>query len=192
MKSNIFSMIAALLIVSICSAISIGYVYQKTFEPIAAAKKAKIMSAIKEMVGPFDNNPFEERTAISGNEVELYPARENGTITSVAVKSFSNQGFGGKIELILGILMDGTISGNKVTQQNETPGLGSKVTEEKFTSQFIGLNTHSDKFSLSKEGGEIDAVTGATISSRAVIDAVQKAVSAYNNFAGAISHDDEE
>lgn len=192
MKSNLFNMIAALLVVSICSAASIGYVYQKTSEPIAKAKQAKIMTAIKEMVGTFDNNPIEEKTAISGNDVELYPARENGTITSVAVKSFSNQGFGGKIELILGILMDGTVTGYKVTQQNETPGLGSQVTEEKFSSQFVGLNTHSNKFSLSKDGGEIDAVTGATISSKAVIDAVQKAVSAYNNFAGAISHDTEE
>ena len=192
MKSNLFNMVAALLVVSVCSAVSIGYVQQKTAEPIAASKKTKIINAIKEMVGDFNNNPFEEKTALSGNEVELYPARQDGNITSVAVKSFSNQGFGGKIELILGILMDGTVTGYKVTQQNETPGLGSKITEEKFSHQFVSLNTHSDQFKLSKDGGEIDAITGATISSKAVIDAVQKAISAYNNFAGAITHDDEE
>lgn len=189
MKSNLFNMIAVLLVVAVCSAVSIGYVYELTSEPIAEAKKAKIVAAIKEMVKNFDNNPLEEKTTIGADGVVLYPAREDGNITSVAVETSSSQGFGGKIELIMGILMDGTVTGYKITQQNETPGLGSKVTEPSFSRQFVGLNTHNDNFNLKKDGGEIDAVTGATISSRAVVDAVKKAVNAYNNFAGAIGHE---
>lgn len=189
MKSTLFNMIAVLLTVAVCSAVSIGYVFERTKEPIAEAKKAKINDAIRAMVKSFDNNPLEEKTLIGEKGVVLYPARENGNITSVAVETSSNQGFGGKIELIMGILMDGTVTGYKITQQNETPGLGSKVTEPNFSRQFVGLNTHSDDFSLTKDGGEIDAVTGATISSRAVVDAVKKAVEAYNKFAGAISHE---
>ncbi|MBR1648942.1 MAG: RnfABCDGE type electron transport complex subunit G [Alphaproteobacteria bacterium] len=188
-KSNLFNMIASMLIIAVGSAWAIGYVYQKTAAPIAEAKKLKTQTAISEVIGTFDNDPLAEKTAISGEDVELYPAREDGEITSVAVKASSNEGFGGKIELIMGILMDGTVSGYKIIEQNETPGLGTKVTEPKFSGQFVGLNAHDDNFDLKKDGGEIDAVTGATISSRAVVNAMKKAVSAYNKFAGAVRHE---
>ena len=188
-KSSLFNMIMAMTVVSICSAASIAYVYQKTKEPIEASKTMKISKAIEEMVGNFDNKPYEERTTLSGGDLELYPARENGTITSVAIKSYSNNGFGGKIELIIGILMDGTVSGYKIIQQNETPGLGTKIAENKFSEQFVGLNAHDENFELSKNGGEIDALTGATISSNAVVEAVKKAVTAYKKFAGGAGND---
>ncbi len=188
-KSNLFNMIMAMAVVSICSAASIGYVYQKTKEPIEKSKTMKISNAVAEMLGNFDNKPFEERVTLSSNDLELYPAKENGVTTSVAIKSYSNNGFGGKIELIIGLLMDGTITGYKVIQQNETPGLGTKIAENKFSKQFVGLNTHSNSFELSKNGGEIDALTGATISSNAVVDAVKKAVTAFNNFAEGTKND---
>lgn len=188
-KSNLFNMIMAMAVVSICSAASIGYVYQKTKEPIEKSKTMKISNAVAEMLGNFDNKPFEERVTLSSNDLELYPAKENGVTTSVAIKSYSNNGFGGKIELIIGLLMDGTITGYKVIQQNETPGLGTKIAENKFSKQFVGLNTHSNSFELSKNGGEIDALTGATISSNAVVDAVKKAVAAFNNFAEGTKND---
>mgnify|MGYP000771863080 FL=1 len=92
---------------------------------------------------------------------------------------------------IIGMLMDGTVTGYKVIEQKETPGLGTKIAESKFADQFIGLNSYHDQFKLKKDGGEIDAVTGATISSRAVIDAVEKAVSTYKKFnAGATGHEE--
>ncbi|MDO4184664.1 MAG: RnfABCDGE type electron transport complex subunit G [Rhodospirillales bacterium] len=184
-KSTLFNMVTVLTIVAICSAAAIGYVYKITKAPIDDAKNGNILSAIKEIVGIFDNNPFEEKTSISGSNVELYPAREKGTVTSVAIKSSSDEGFGGKIELIIGILLDGTITGYKIVEQSETPGLGTKVTEPQFSNQFVGKNAYTDNFDLKKDGGEIDAVTGATISSRAVVGAVKNAVEAYNKFAGA-------
>jgi len=189
-KSTLFNMVAVLMIVAICSATAIGYVYKITKAPIEEAKNGDVLNAIKELVGIFDNNPFEEKTAISGSHVELYPARENGAITSVAIKASDNEGFGGKIELIVGILMDGTITGYKVIQQNETPGLGSKVTEPQFSNQFVGKNAYTDNLDLKKDGGEIDAVTGATISSHAVVNAVKSAVAAYDKFAG-VTHNEE-
>ena len=181
-------MIAALLAVAVLSAAALGYVYQITKEPIARAKDQKTLDAIREVVGTFDNNPFAEKTTIATpdgkSELELYPARENGIVTSVAIKTFSDNGFGG-------MLMDGTVTGYKVIEQKETPGLGTKIAESKFADQFIGLNSYHDQFKLKKDGGEIDAVTGATISSRAVIDAVEKAVSTYKKFnAGATGHEE--
>lgn len=184
-KSTLFNMITVLLVIAVCSAAAIGYVYKITKAPIDEAKNNNVLGAIKGLVGAFDNNPFNEKTAISGSDVELYPARENGTIRSVAIRSSNNEGFGGKIELIIGILMDGTITGYKIIEQSETPGLGTKVTEPKFSNQFVGKNAYTNNFDLKKDGGEIDAVTGATISSKAVVKAVKSAVAAYNKFAGA-------
>jgi len=185
-KSTLFNMIFAMLLVGGLSAAVLAYVYSLTAEPIAIAKNHKTLEAIREVVGTFDNNPFEEKTTLttpSGkNHLELYPARENGIITAVAIKTYSDNGFGGRIELIIGMLMDGTVTGYKVIDQKETPGLGSKINEKKFADQFVGMNTHSDNFKLKKDGGEIDAITGATISSRAVTEAVQRAVEAYNKF----------
>ena len=162
-------MIAALLAVAVLSAAALGYVYQITKEPIARAKDQKTLDAIREVVGTFDNNPFAEKTTIATpdgkSELELYPARENGIVTSVAIKTFSDNGFGGRIELIIGMLMDGTVTGYKVIEQKETPGLGTKIAESKFADQFIGLNSYHDQFKLKKDGGEIDAVTGAILSS---------------------------
>lgn len=149
-KSTLFNMIAAMLIVASGSAISIGYVYKITEQPIAESKNRKTMNAIAEVVGNFDNNPFDEKTELSNKPVELYPARENNTITSVAIKTSNNEGFGGKIELILGILTDGTITGYKIIEQNETPGLGTKVSENKFSKQFVGMNAYTDNFNLKK------------------------------------------
>ena len=186
-------MILALLAVAVLSAAALGYVYQITKEPIARAKDKKTLDAVREVVGNFDNNPFAERTEITTPDgkykLEVYPARENGLLTSFAVKTFSDNGFGGRIELIVGMWMDGTIIGYKVIEQKETPGLGTKITEKKFAGQFTGLNAYDD-ISLKKDGGTIDAITGATISSRAVIDAVKKVLSTYRKFnTGATGHE---
>lgn len=86
------------------------------------------------------------------------------------------------MELIVGFYIDGTIKNFKVIDHKETPGLGSKVNEPRFKEQFNGFNPSKHKFKVKQDGGEIDAVTAATISSRAVINAIQRAVDAYNNF----------
>ena len=112
----------------------------------------------------------------------LYPARRNGTISAVAIKTSTNKGFGGRMDLIVGFFLDGTISGYKVINANETPGLGSKVDEPRFKEQFSGIRPQKNLFKVKQDGGEIDAVTAATISSGAVIDAIQKAYDAYNKF----------
>ena len=86
------------------------------------------------------------------------------------------------MELIVGFLLDGTINGYKVIDQKETPGLGTKVTESKFSEQFKGMNPGSNRFKVRQDGGEIDAVTSATISSRAIIDAIKRGYDSYTRF----------
>ncbi len=187
MPSTLMNMIIVLVIVAGLSALILGFVHQITQEPIKKAKNAKELEAITDVIyTEFDNNPFEEKTIITTpdnrHKLKLYSARKDGKITSVAVKTFSNKAFGGKMELIVGFFLDGTISGYKVIQHSETPGLGSKVNDSKFHDQFQGINPGKTLFKVRQDGGEIDAVTAATISSRAVIDAIQRAFDAYSKF----------
>lgn len=183
---NLFKMVATLATIAVVSAFVLSSVYQITKEPIAKAKDAKELSAISQVVGEFDNNPFAEKMTIitsdKKDKLTFFPARKNGVINSFAIKTYSNSGFGGKIEMIAGFYIDGSIKSFKITSHQETPGLGSKADEAKFKQQFDGFNPKKHKFKVKQDGGDIDAVTAATITSRAVIDAITRALDAYNNF----------
>ncbi len=80
---------------------------------------------------------------------------------------------------MVGMLPDGTINQIFVLEQKETPGLGTKIKDPKFKDQFLKKNPASWKMLVKKDGGEVDAISAATISSRAFCDAVQKA---YDSF----------
>lgn len=185
LSSTLPHMIIVLVIVAALSAFILGTVSKMTAGPIQTAKDKRELEAISQVVyGEFDNNPFKEKHLIpiagSENKIELYPARKDGNITSVAIKTFSNNGFGGKIEVMVGFLMDGSVNKFSILDNKETPGLGTKVAEPKFQNQFSGRNPQKKGFKVKQDGGDIDAVTAATISSRAVVDAIQKASDAYN------------
>ena len=182
LSSSLTNMVIAMTVVAIFAGTILGFSYQITKTPIQEAKDNRKLEAIREVIGTeFNNNPFAERIEIA-NGIELYPARLDSKITSIAIKSYSNNAFSGRIELIIGFMLDGTINGYKVIEQKETPGLGSKITEHKFSSQFKGLNPIDKTFKVRQDGGEIDAITSATISSRAVIDAISRAYNKYINF----------
>ena len=87
------------------------------------------------------------------------------------------EGYGGDIQITVGVTKDGTVSGVSILSISETAGLGMRATEAKFQKQYVGKNT--DKFYVSKDGGEgepIDAISGATITSRAFTGAVNTAI----------------
>ncbi len=182
--SSLGGMITVLTLVAIISAIVLGVAYQVTKEPIEKAKNARELAAIQEVLpGEFDNNPFEDRIIRTQpgnrNTIEIYPGRQGSDVKGIAVKSYSDKAFGGRLELIVGFFLDGTINGFKIIEQKETPGLGTKISEEKFSGQFKGFDPSRGVFKVRQDGGEIDAVTAATISSRAVIDAIDRAHKAY-------------
>jgi len=85
----------------------------------------------------------------------------------------TGKGYGGNIDILVGLENKDTIKDITIISNEETPGLGTRITEPSFTNQFKGLNI--GKVALREEGGEVDAITGSTISSAAVIDAVRKA-----------------
>jgi electron transport complex protein RnfG len=91
-----------------------------------------------------------------------------------AVKTYTDKGFGGHIELMAGFLPDGSIHNVLVLQHKETPGLGTRMTDAKFSNQFLGKNPATYALRVKKDGGEVDAITAATVSSRAYCDALER------------------
>ena len=90
------------------------------------------------------------------------------------VFAVSALGYGGPIELMLGINPQGIITGIQILKHSETPGLGAKINEETFLKQFVSKNTQNINWALKKDGGEIDQISGATISPRAVVGAIHQ------------------
>lgn len=173
LESTLTNMSLSLFLICAVMAAALGYVYALTKEPIELAEKEKINQAIQKVIPKFNNNPGIE--AITIDDIILYPAKMNGKLIGIAVKSSSYKGFSGEVTIMVGFNPDGSIINTEVMQQNETPGLGTKMKEPKFRNQFIGKTPTVFKVSVIKDGGDVNAITAATISSRAFCDAVQKA-----------------
>ena len=104
-------------------------------------------------------------------EDEVYIIYEDGEKAGYAFMA-SGSGYGGNIDIMVGLDSGFGIKGVSILSQTETPGVGNKITESSFTDQFKGLS--ASDIALKSEGGKIDAITGATISSRAVVDAIKE------------------
>lgn len=115
---------------------------------------------------------------VGGQPSECYQCTKDGEVVATAVKS-TVVGFGGPLVLMVGILQDGTVYNTVVMSHSETPGLGAKCTsDEHFISQFKGWNPEIKKLSVRKDGGDVDAITASTITSRAYALAVDNALHA--------------
>ena len=179
MESSVKNMVLTLLAITFVSAAAVGTIYEITQEPIAAAKSAKIGSAVALVVPPFDNNPDETKTidSLDGKTVTVYTALSGQDTVGYAIETFSNSGFGGEIRLMVGFLPDGTIHRVETLSHNETPGLGDKIDRSKsdFSVQFEGKNPRTFRLAVRKDGGDVDAITASTISSRAYAEALTRA-----------------
>ncbi len=183
-ESTFFNMVFALLVITLIASASLGFIYELTKEPIEAARTARKNSAINSVVPDFDNNPVEEQYTmeVAGGELVFYPAIRDGELVGTAIETFTNRGFSGEIILMVGLLPDGTIHGIEVLEHRETPGLGDKIETGKsgFHLQFEGNNPAEDfQVRIRQDGGDVDAITATTISSRAYCDAVMRAWNAY-------------
>jgi electron transport complex protein RnfG len=177
-ESTFRNMALSLTLIALGASAGLGFVYELTKEPIAATVLNKKLNAIREVVPEFTNNPNEEMFRLvtdEGDSLEVYPAKKNGEIVGYAVNTYTNEGFSGYINLMAGFSPDGTIINISVLTQKETPGLGTKMTDPGFKDQFMGKNPASFQLRVKKDGGPVDAITAATISSRAFCDAVQRA-----------------
>jgi electron transport complex protein RnfG len=183
-ESTFKNMVLSLTLISLGAAACLSFVYTMTKKPIELSNLNKKLSAIKEVVPEFNNNPDAEMFRLptgEGDSLEVYPAKMNDEIVGYAVNTYSNLGFGGNISIMTGYKPDGTIINISVMSQKETPGLGTKMTESRFKDQFNGKNPSEFHLKVKKDGGSVDAITAATISSRAFCDAVQRSFNTLHN-----------
>ncbi len=179
MESTLKNMILTLLAITLAASASVGVIYQLTAAPIAQAKADKTSAAIAQVLPPFDNNPDEGKAlhTVDGGEMVVYTATQGGEVVGYAIETFTNNGFSGLIRLMVGFTPDGAIYKIETLQHAETPGLGDKMERSKsdFSLQFEGKNPADFKLAVTKDGGDVEAITASTISSRAYAEAVQRA-----------------
>jgi len=188
MQSTLKNMALSLTLISLFASAALGFVYEFTKGPIEVSLMNKKLDAIKQVVPEFTNNPNEEMFMLptgEGDSLEVYPAKNGEEAIGYAVRSYTENGFSGYIEFMVGFKPDGTIFNITVLDQKETPGLGTKIVPEgtadrpEFKDQFRDKNPANFVLKVRKDGGPVDAITAATISSRAFCDGVQRA---YNTF----------
>lgn len=174
--STLKNMIVSLLCVTIFSGGCVGGLYLMTRAQIAQAEKEKQEQAIRDVLPDFDRLETLQMEAPDGSgTLTAYKAYRQDVPVGTAVQTFTKTGFAGEIRLMAGFLPDGRICRTQVLQHAETPGLGSKMTEAKFAGQFENRQPQTFKLRVKKDGGDVDAITAATISSRAYCDALERA-----------------
>ena len=170
-KSNLTNMVLVLGITClVCSAL-LGGAYALTKEPIDKAAAAKTEKAISQVLPHF--------TELQYNEAgRYYKATDGDAVVGYAIES-TTVGFGGNLTLMVGVTPDGVVYNTSVLSQSETPGLGAKCnTDVKFMDQWRGFDPSVKILSVKKDGGDVDAITASTITSRAYTEAVKNAVNA--------------
>lgn len=189
MKSTLFNMVAVLFCITLISSAGVGLVNMITTEPIAAAKQKAVNDAILAVLPEFDNKATTE-LEIDAMPIKVYTATVEGATVGYAVETMTKSGFNGVVKLMVGFAPTGEVLNVNVIQQSETPGLGTKMCDEgnPLLSSIKGQNLESKKLvngllAVTKDGGDIDALTAATISSRAYVDAVNRAYMAYKSVA---------
>ncbi len=180
-ESTFGNMVITLLLVTLVSSAALGFIYELTKKPINDALLNKRTLAFNIVLPEFDNDPVSEmyKVAVEKDTFSLFPGMKAGEIVGIAIETTS-LGYGGEIKLIVGFLPDGTINEVAVLEHKETAGLGDKILKSKsgWSSQFEGKNPGDFKLSVTRDGGNVDAITASTITSRAYCVALQKAYNA--------------
>ena len=156
---------------AVCSFL-LAAVNDMTLERRENAVKQEKVDALKAVLPEFDNSPMDD--VIKLGDKEVYTAKKNKKTIAYAVLSSDFGGYSGEVQLMVGITPDIKIYKAKVVKHNETPGLGSKSEKPKFIDQF--MKKAAKDMSVNKDGGNIDAISGATITSRAVCRAAKQAL----------------
>lgn len=189
-ESSFKNMLLTLLLVTAGAGAALSGVHVMTLEPIAIAKAQKTENAIKAVLTEFDRyevlgvpienkkSPLLYKTGLAPDTLFLYKAYKQDKYIGTAVKSSTMKGFSGEIIIMVGIGADGKLINTAVLEHKETPGLGDKMSikKSKFPEQFMGKDPSAFSLTVKQDGGDVQAITAATISSRAFCDAVQKAI----------------
>lgn len=191
LKSNLPNMFISL--VGICLVVStiLALLNDLTKGPIDEMSLKQKINAIKDVTPRFDNNPFQDRFKIcvlgTTDSTTVYPAKLSDKIVGYAIDSYTELGFAGHISIMVGFDNNDNIIDYKILNMSETPGLGTKMVDffktegtKGYIRNIKGLNMNNNSpLIVVKDGGQVDAISAATISSRAFLDAVNRAYSVY-------------
>ncbi|MEH6564412.1 MAG: electron transport complex subunit RsxG [Halopseudomonas sp.] len=168
----------------------IAITQQSTAERISEAQRRVQLSALNEILPheQHDNDLLADSFAVDDYQYlrlseprEGYRARQNGEVTAVILPVVAPEGYSGRIDLLVGIYANGEIAGVRAVNHRETPGLGDKieVTKSPWVLDFNGKSLEMpvpENWAVKKDGGEFDQFTGATITPRAVVQAVYQSL----------------
>lgn len=195
-KSSALKNVFVLLGVTIIAVTLLAVINQITLQPIAdadALARAEVYQKVytdaadikdidnfDKLVKDFD---LIKSTAGSTINAALEAKDENGNVIGYVIDSTSKSGYGGDVQIAVGITNEGEITAFSVVAHSETPGLGSRATEPEFADQFKGMPAQMVEFSQTgkTKENEIDAISGATYTTNAVTEAVNEAIAFYNN-----------
>ncbi len=170
-----------LFLVTAITALLLGLVNYITADKIAAIKEKKTsdaMSAVMAGAGSFSEVSYSGGNALVTGSYEALDG--SGAVMGYVFKT-APVGFGGAIDMVVGVSKEGAITGVSIVTMLETSGLGDKAKDASWLAQYID---GSEAFAVDKDGGEIDALSGATITSRAVTNGVNAALEAYASLIG--------
>lgn len=176
-ESSFKNMVITLFVVTLIAAFALSAVYNVTKEPIALAKKAKAEAAVKAVIPEFDTLFTFKVMAADGTDSLIFnKGYKDDQLVGTAIETFTNIGYDPtQIRIVVGFSPEGNIINTSVVQHKETPGLGTKMSSEKFKAQFQNKNPETFLLKVKKDGGNVDAITAATITSRAFCDALNRA-----------------
>jgi len=178
-ESTFMSMTLTLFVITVIAGVSLGFINDITKGPKAQAKLARKIDALKNVLPEFNNNPVENvkriKSDLAKDSIEIYAGFLNENQSGIAVVGSSEKGFSGLVKIMVGFNPDGSIKNIAVLEQKETPGLGTKMKDEKFIKQFRGKHPSNYDLKVKKDQGDVDALTGATITTRAFSEATQMA-----------------
>lgn len=187
MKSSLKNMVVVLFSITLIASLCVGLVNKITFEPIEKAKAENIQKALKNVLPEFDASE-EEAMTVDELPVIVHTAKQGEQVVGYAVETMTTKGFSGVFRLMVGFRASGEVYNINVLEHSETPGLGSKMSDEgnSLLVSFKDKNPANMKQPLAvvKDGGDVQALTAATISSRAYVDAVVRAYNAVQQIKG--------
>lgn len=169
MKNELIGYTVILGIIACVAAIILGYTNKITAAPIKEAQRMDFLAGLNAVLPAFDNKPDEDSLTVDNTTV--YIAKSGGNVVGYAAEAVSRKGYGGNITVIVGVGPQNRIIGIKVLRHTETPGLGDKISSASFTDQFKGGDIFTN-YAVKADQGIIDQFSGATISPRAVCEAV--------------------
>lgn len=183
-----FRLVIVLTAISLVAAIALAKVYDITKGPIAEQEHLKTINGLKAVLPAFNNDVDKDSSDVvvgqdkKGKDIKIkfYKGKMNEAAAGTAFQVVAPDGYGGDINILMGVNPEGKISGIEIISHKETPGLGSNISKEKWKGEFKGRSLEDGpRLSVKKDGGEIDQFSGATISPRAVVKAVRQGLEIY-------------